>query len=57
MAKTKNIKYILYSQKQAEKTIIMDKISKKSGVDSFVQYLYAQELVTETNNLLRQHAA
>jgi len=55
MAKTQDVKFILYTHKNAERTIVMDKISKKTGVDSFVQYLYAKELVAETNKLLRQY--
>ena len=38
MVKTQHIKFVLYSSHVAERTIIVDKISKKEGIDCFVQY-------------------
>jgi len=52
MIKTRHIKYILYSERQAEKTIIIDRISKKEGIDCFIQYADVQELSTTINELL-----
>jgi DNA-binding response OmpR family regulator len=52
MVKTRHIKFALYSEKGAEKTIILDKISKKEGVDCFIQYSNLLELSNAINQLL-----
>ena len=53
MVKTRYVKYILYTEQTAEKTIIIDRISKKEGIDCFVQYANVQELVATANELLK----
>ena len=55
MAKTYNVKFILYTEQQAEKTVVIDKISTKRGIDCFVQYLNPQELVVAANEQLKQY--
>jgi len=56
MARSRNVKCILYSRQEAERTIIIDRISTKQGIDCFVQYLSAQQLVNAANEQLRQYA-
>ena len=53
MAKTQDIKYILYTEKTAEKVIVTERISKKEGIDRFVAYSDAQQLVDAVNELLK----
>jgi DNA-binding response OmpR family regulator len=55
MARTQNVKFVLFAEEQAEKTIVIDKISKKEGIDCFVQYSNAQQLVISANELLKQY--
>jgi len=55
MARTQNVKLILYTQLQAEKTIVIDKISKKEGIDCFVQYMNVQELVVAANEVIKAY--
>ena len=47
-----NIKFVLYASYIAEQTIIVDKISKKEGIDFFVQYQNVQQLINSANDLL-----
>ena len=54
MARTQNVKFILYSQQQAEKTIVIDRISTKPGIDCYAQYLNPQQLVIAANEQLKQ---
>jgi DNA-binding response OmpR family regulator len=56
MARSSNVKYILYSEQQAEKTIVIDRISTKPGIDSFVQYLNVQQLVLAANEQLKPYS-
>jgi DNA-binding response OmpR family regulator len=53
MAKTRDIKYILYTEQGGERTIIIDKISKKEGIDCFLQYSNVQHLVNTANTILK----
>jgi len=55
MARTHNIKFILYTEQVAEKTIILDRISSKAGIDSFVEYLNPQQLVNAANEQLKHY--
>lgn len=55
MARSRNVKFILYSQQEAEKTIVIDRISTKPGIDRFVQYLNTQQLVVAVNELLKAY--
>ena len=52
MAKTRHIKFILYTEEGGEKTIVLDKISKKEGIDYFVQHSSPQQLANAANFLL-----
>ncbi len=53
MVKTQHIKYILYANYVAELTVVVDKISKKEGIDCFVQYSNVQQLINATNDILK----
>lgn len=53
MVKTRGIKFILYTEQGGERTIIIDKISKKEGIDCFLQYSNTQQLVNTANSLLK----
>lgn len=52
MIKTQHIKFVLYTSFTAEQTIIVDKISKKEGIDCFVQYSTFQQLINAAHDLL-----
>lgn len=52
MAKTQDVKYILYTEKKAEKGIISDKISKKEGVDRLIIMNSPQDLINAVNEVL-----
>lgn len=54
MAKTQNVKYVLYTEKIAEKTIVMKKIGEKEGVDRFVDFSDPKELLKTVNEVLAQ---
>ncbi|MDE1920549.1 MAG: response regulator [Candidatus Omnitrophica bacterium] len=56
MARTQHIKFILYTKQEAERTVIIDRISTKSGIDSFIQYLHVQQLVNAANQELSQYS-
>lgn len=53
MAKTQDVKFILYTERSAEKGIIAQKVGQKEGVDRFVVYSGAQQLVDAVNELLK----
>lgn len=52
MAKTKWAKYILYTEQAAERTVIIDKISRKEGVDAFLLYSNMNNLTQAVNQIL-----
>jgi len=56
MDRTKNVKFLLYMNQLAEKTIVIDKISQKEGIDLFIDFVNVQQLVTGANELLKQYA-
>ncbi len=56
MARTQFVKFVLYTEEQAEKTVVIDRISKKAGIDCFVQYSNVQDLVIAANELLKQYS-
>jgi len=56
MARSKHIKFILYMKQTHERTVIIDKISQKPGIDCFVEYLYGHEFLAPANELLKQYA-
>ncbi len=53
MAKTRGVKFILYSDTIAEKTIITQKIGEKQGIDRLVPFTTSQDLLKVVNELLR----
>ena len=53
MAKTQDIKYILYTDKGAEKADIADKIGAKEGIDRFVGFVSPQDLLDAVNAALK----
>ena len=53
MAKTQDVKFILYTERSAEKSIVAQKIGQKEGIDRFVVYSGAQQLVDAVNELLK----
>lgn len=53
MAKTMNVKYVLYSQSIGERTEIVQKIAEKVGVDLFVEYTHPQELLKAVNDAVK----
>ncbi|HBR15423.1 MAG TPA: hypothetical protein DD723_07770 [Candidatus Omnitrophica bacterium] len=53
MAKTQDVKFILYTEQTADKTVITERISQKEGVDRFVTYSDAKQLVDTVNELLK----
>lgn len=57
MARSQNIKFILYSPHQAEKTVVIDRISTKPGIDCFVQYANYQQLVAAANEQLKPYSS
>jgi DNA-binding response OmpR family regulator len=57
MARTKNVQFVLYMHQSTQRTLIVDKISQKAGIDSFIEYLEPQQLVVAADELLKQYAA
>ena len=53
MAKTQNVKFILYTDKTAEKGIVSEKIGQKEGIDSFIAYSDPSNLVQAVEEILK----
>ena len=53
MAKTQDVKFILYTERSAEKGIVAQKIGQKEGIDRFVVYSDPKQLVDAVNELLK----
>lgn len=53
IAKTQNVKCILYTKRSAEKVTIAEKIGEKEGVDKFIQYVTAKDIVDAVNEMLK----
>jgi len=53
MAKTQDVKYILYTEKSAERTSITQKIGEKEGIDRFVEFINPQDLLKAVNEVLK----
>lgn len=51
MAKTENVKYVLYTDKTGDKEKIMEQIGKKEGIDFFVSYRTPQDLIDAVSGL------
>lgn len=54
MAKTQNVKYILFTPKSAEKAQIAQKIGLKEGIDSFVEYTYPTDILKAVNEVFSE---
>ena len=52
MAKTQNVKCILYTERSAEKANIAKRIGEKEGIDRFVEYIIPQDLLKASNEIL-----
>ncbi|MDE2027135.1 MAG: response regulator [Candidatus Omnitrophica bacterium] len=52
MAKTRDVKYILYTEKSPEKTAIARKIGQKEGVDRFVEFTSPKDFIDAAAELL-----
>jgi DNA-binding response OmpR family regulator len=52
MAKTQDVKYILYTDKGSERVSIAQKIGDKEGIDRFVEFINPQDLLDAVNALL-----
>lgn len=53
MAKTQDVKYILYTEKSAERASIAQKIGDKEGIDRFVEFINPQDLLKVVNEVLK----
>lgn len=56
MARTQNVKFILYtedSEDSPEKAIIAEQMSQKEGVERFVKYQKAEDLILAVNDVLK----
>ena len=53
MAKTQDVKYILYTEQSADKIQVTEKISQKEGIDRFVAYSEPWQLIDAANELLK----
>jgi len=53
MAKTQDVKYILYTPKSAERAAIAQKISQKEGIERFVEFSDPQELLSAVKEMLK----
>jgi len=52
MAKTKDIKYILYMEKCPEKEVISERIGHKEGIDRFVEFINPKDFLEVVNQVL-----
>ena len=53
MAKTEDIKYILYTENSAEIGSIAKRMSEKEGIDRFVELISPQNLIDAVNEVLK----
>ena len=53
MAKTQDVKFILYTERTAEKTVIAEKIGQKEGIDRFVVFSDPKQLIDAANEILK----
>ncbi len=54
MAKTQNVKYVLYTEKNTEKVAVTEHIRHKEGVDRFIAPENSQDLVDAVADLLKK---
>ena len=54
MAKTRHVKYVLYTAQSAEVSTIAQKIGHKQGIDRFVEFVSPQDLLEAVNELLKK---
>lgn len=53
MAKTQDIKYVLYTHKTGERIQIASKIGEKEGIDRFIEYISPAHLLDAVNEVLK----
>ena len=53
MAKTQDVKFILYSDMIAEKNIVNEKIGEKKGIERFVKFTNPQDLLRVVNEVIK----
>ena len=53
MAKTQDVKYILYTEKSAERADIAKRIGDKEGIDRFVEFISPSDLLEAVNGVLK----
>lgn len=54
--RTRHVKFILYTGKETEITVVVDQISRKYGIDRFVHYTYLHQLLKSTDELLAMYS-
>ena len=54
MAKTQDVKYILYTEKIAERADIAQRIGEKEGIDQFVEFINPQDFLKAVNEVLNR---
>lgn len=54
MAQNQDVKYILYTEKSAERASIAQKIGDKEGIDQFVEFISPQDLLKAVNEVLKR---
>lgn len=52
MDKTKEVKYILYTEKNAEKASVTKRIGEKEGIDCFIESTNPQDLLKAVNSVI-----
>ncbi len=53
IAKTRDVKYVLYTEKSPEKTAIAQRIGQKEGVDRFVEFVSPSDCINAANEVLK----
>lgn len=54
MAKTEDVKFILYTEHTGDKLAIVEGLSKKEGIDRFVAYRSPNDLIDAVNEVLKK---
>ncbi len=57
MAKTMNVKYVLYTAKNAQRHTISQKIGEKEGIDRFVEFVDPKDLLEAVEEVLKGRGA
>jgi CheY-like chemotaxis protein len=53
MAKTRGVKYILYTENNIERAVVVHRIGQKEGVDRFIEFINFEDLLKEANEVLK----